>query len=222
MKTLIKLIWQPVLLLLIISTLNIGIMVYVVAFDEPRTDTIFLISFGALVMNFVGNLCFRNMNWFKTHKELENLIIQNSKKLHASNRLLYKLREMLYNNALKEQVLERGIEGVIGKEYIEDVVEIVFSSIEEYSQVSKIDLKAKTRKINVAQMRQIFSRIIAKELNTVLTLENIGYYINRDHATVLHHCKQHSNLYETDRVYAAKYDTILKNVLTEIDVYFQE
>ncbi|MBS9768417.1 MAG: chromosomal replication initiator protein DnaA, partial [Flavobacteriaceae bacterium] len=80
-------------------------------------------------------------------------------------------------------------------------VPIIKKKVSTYFNLSEDALVAKTRRREVVQARQIamyFSREITKT-----SLASIGMQIgNKDHATVLHSCKQVENLMDTDKKFS--------------------
>jgi len=65
---------------------------------------------------------------------------------------------------------------------------------------TEIDIFERSRKRDVVDLRRIFCYHIYYNLKDSVTLAyaDIGYFLNKDHATVLHAVKQYSDLYRTD------------------------
>ncbi|MDR2937981.1 MAG: chromosomal replication initiator protein DnaA [Prevotellaceae bacterium] len=80
-------------------------------------------------------------------------------------------------------------------------VDSIYKSVCEYFNVSSDNAQSKTRKREIVQARQIamyFSKSLTKS-----SLASIGAQIGgKNHATVLHACKQVNNLMETDRSFS--------------------
>ena len=61
----------------------------------------------------------------------------------------------------------------------------------------------KSRKVELVKVRQQYCKIAKEE--TKFSYDSIGKKIFRDHATVIHACKQVNNLLETDKEYKAEF-----------------
>lgn len=81
-------------------------------------------------------------------------------------------------------------------EITERLKEIIF-------QETNINVNENSRKTNVIETRALYFKLL-KEYNPVLTLEQIGNTVEKNHATVIHSLKKY-NMYE-------KYNSDLKNL----------
>jgi chromosomal replication initiator protein len=70
-----------------------------------------------------------------------------------------------------------------------------------------------SRQVELVKARQQYCHI-AKEA-TKKSLREIGEKIGRDHATVIHACKQVNNLLETDKAYKAEFLELKEKILSE-------
>lgn len=73
-------------------------------------------------------------------------------------------------------------------------------------------LKDQSRRRHVVDARIIFSSL-ARSL-TQQSLACIGKYMNKNHATVLHHARQADSLRFSDKSFAEKYDECIKELDT--------
>ena len=90
-------------------------------------------------------------------------------------------------------------------------IEYIQKIICDYFKIPTDTINANTRKREIVQARQL-SMYFAKKY-TKLPLSLIGAYCgNKDHATVLHACKQVTNLYETDKKMKLYVDDIDKKM----------
>jgi chromosomal replication initiator protein len=92
-------------------------------------------------------------------------------------------------------LIEQKEKNILEKTYlIDDILKVVC----DYFNMSVDSLRAKTRKREIVQARQLamyFSKNMTKS-----SLASIGFQIGKkDHATVLHSCKTVNNLIETDK-----------------------
>lgn len=94
---------------------------------------------------------------------------------------------------------------------LEISIESIQSLVCEYFDINVDLLKAKTRKREVVQARQI-SMYFAKKL-TKNSLKTIGeYFGGRDHSTVIHSCQTVEDLMETDRRFKGYVEEIQKKI----------
>lgn len=70
--------------------------------------------------------------------------------------------------------------------------------------------KSKTKIREAVAARQICMTVLLETTN--MSSSVVGSFFNKDHATVLHAKRTVSNLYETDKEYAAKVDRVRKSV----------
>lgn len=84
------------------------------------------------------------------------------------------------------------------------IITIVASAL----SISKEDILGKSRKREIVEARQLTQYFI-RTTCPKLSLEAIGELTGgKDHATVLHSCKSVTNLMDTDRKFAEKFDKI--------------
>ncbi len=79
--------------------------------------------------------------------------------------------------------------------------------------VFKVDVKRQTSKREVVDARRAFAYIARTDLK--YCLRQIGEFLGKDHATVLHYKKTHLELYQTNRVYRDMFDEINPLELTK-------
>jgi len=84
---------------------------------------------------------------------------------------------------------------------------LLFSIIAKETGLSKEDIVSKTRKPDYADARRVFAVIIKS--NFKVSLRDIGNMLGgRDHATVISSIKKHDELYESNKKYIEKYNSI--------------
>ena len=69
---------------------------------------------------------------------------------------------------------------------------IAIQVIEHIKNVTGIDIVPVTRNRKVVELRIIYAQIMFE--NSDLTTGKTGYYLNKDHATIIHYRKQFDNL----------------------------
>lgn len=84
-----------------------------------------------------------------------------------------------------------------------------------YFDLEESKIKGKGRKRKYVYARQHISAYL-RLLN--VTFENISKILNKDHSTIIHYCKQHQNLIETDEFYSDNYDLFVKTINKKIKV----
>lgn len=77
------------------------------------------------------------------------------------------------------------------KKLVEDGGREIAEAILEYFEVSFEELKSKNRKKHLIQARMYVSAFLRKY--TLMTFEQIGDLMERNHATILHLCKRHKD-----------------------------
>lgn len=77
-------------------------------------------------------------------------------------------------------------------------------------QATGVDIKDQSRKRGIVDVKRIFSTMARRKAKH--TLEEIGDYLGRDHATIIHHIKTCDDLKQTDKEFNQKYLTI-ENIL---------
>ena len=88
--------------------------------------------------------------------------------------------------------------------------EFIVDSVCKVSSVSVKELKRKGRRRDLYDIRACTSKII-KDYHPNISLKDIGWYINRDHATVHHHLENVPAIKELHELYQN-----LKSKITEI------
>lgn len=94
-------------------------------------------------------------------------------------------------------------------------VNVIFKAVMNYYDISKEELKGKSREGEVVIARQFFCSM-AREL-TELSYQAIGNYVNRDHATVMHSKRVIDNSKDTADTLYDHYEVVKKNVLDVLD-----
>ena len=89
-----------------------------------------------------------------------------------------------------------------------DYLDFIAEIIKEHLKIDVI--KDNSRRINVIDAKKIFCEL-AREL-TLYSYADIGMYINKNHATVIHLRKCSQNLREFDKDYLKKYNICLYHV----------
>ena len=74
-----------------------------------------------------------------------------------------------------------------------------------------IEINTNTRKQEIVDGRFLFSKIARR--CTELSLSNIGKYLNKDHASIIHGVKQFDNVLVLDDKFKALYETYVYNYL---------
>jgi chromosomal replication initiation ATPase DnaA len=86
-------------------------------------------------------------------------------------------------------------------------IEAAFYGCNEILGIPEEIIKSETRKAPVVEAKRFICHYL--KFNTNLTTTSIGNAVNIDHATVLHHARQHNNLMQTDALYAIKYSSFV-------------
>ena len=94
-------------------------------------------------------------------------------------------------------------------------INIIFNAVLNYYDLTKGELKGKSRKGEVVVARQFFCAL-AREL-TELSYQSIGDYVNRDHATVMHSTRVIDNSKDTADTLYDHYEVVKMNVLDALD-----
>ncbi len=93
-----------------------------------------------------------------------------------------------------------------GLSYSESEVNATENILRQYTdtifELEKIDIRQKGRTRKASDLVKIFCKHVCYNLGFSLT--RVGFFLNRDHATVLHACKQYDNLYFKDRFFGKK------------------
>lgn len=93
-----------------------------------------------------------------------------------------------------------------GLSYSETEINATETILKQYSEAifgfEKIDIRQKGRTRETADLVKIFCKHACYNLGFSLT--RVGHFLSRDHATVLHACKQYDNLYLKDRSFREK------------------
>lgn len=89
-------------------------------------------------------------------------------------------------------------------------VDKLFELIHKHMQVSKEQLKSKTRLRDFVEARYIFAYIVKNQTN--LSWRLIGEYINRDHSTTIYYVKQANWFLKTDKRLNKLYSQILSSL----------
>ena len=85
-----------------------------------------------------------------------------------------------------------------------DVLDVLKRDIEKAFNVT---LNVKSRKRDVVNGRIAFGYIARKHLNQ--TYEKIGNVINKDHATIMHYCKNFDGVYKSDPSFRHYFDSLV-------------
>ena len=85
-----------------------------------------------------------------------------------------------------------------------DVLDVLKRDIEKAFNVT---LNVKSRKRDVVNGRIAFGYIARKHLNQ--TYEKIGNVINKDHATIMHYCKNFDGVYRSDQNFRNYFDSLV-------------
>jgi chromosomal replication initiator protein len=93
---------------------------------------------------------------------------------------------------------------------IENVVEIV----RQFYDLPNDYYINKSRKRNLVKARQMCAKILVE--NTEFTLNEIGYYFGKDHATIIHSRKSISDLINYDRRISLEYDQLISIINNRI------
>ena len=93
-----------------------------------------------------------------------------------------------------------------GLSYSESEINATETILKQYTDTifdsEKIDIRQKGRRRETADLVKIFCKHACYNLGFSLT--RVGYFLSREHATVLHACKQYDNLYLKDRAFREK------------------
>jgi chromosomal replication initiator protein len=92
----------------------------------------------------------------------------------------------------------------------------IIDLVSRYCDISKHDLKSLLKTRETAEARQLALYFI-KAYNPGMTLERIGKFLNRDHATVLNSEKVVLNLIDSNKYFKSKFEFLKR----EIDNYLK-
>ena len=92
---------------------------------------------------------------------------------------------------------------------------ILLKLVADICNVKVSELKGKGRQREIVDSRRIFAVLARKYFE--FTLNEIGAYVNKGHATILHHLKTHSALMECDEVYNHFYQ-LCHHTVAETDI----
>lgn len=81
--------------------------------------------------------------------------------------------------------------------------------LQKSTTLFNVNIESKTRQRNIADLRMIAIYLIRK--NTKLSSAEIGKIIDKDHATILHACKEVQNQIKINPAFRKKYETIINN-----------
>lgn len=90
----------------------------------------------------------------------------------------------------------------------------------EAFHLTKDQITGKNRCRNIVEARRIIINVLTREEN--FTLSEVGRYLNRDHATSIHHRTKHNELYSTDKKYKNIYDLVVYKYKTEVFTSFSD
>ena len=98
-------------------------------------------------------------------------------------------KSSLLNKEIDFQLVKEVIRERIGSSFSPELsIEDVVKKVSEISKVSEIEIVGKSRKMEVAEARQVSMYLCRKIIGT--SLNNIGVYFGgRDHSTVIHAVK---------------------------------
>ena len=89
-----------------------------------------------------------------------------------------------------------------------DKINASIKMYKHYSDVileeTKIDIIQRGRQRNKVELFKIFCNYSREKLKQ--TYQNIGFYLGRNHATIVHACKTYSDIYQTDKDFREKAD----------------
>jgi chromosomal replication initiator protein len=129
-------------------------------------------------------------------RELEGAIIR----ILAKSSLMNKEIDF---DLVKEVVKERVGSSLLSELSIEDIVK----KVSEISNVSELEIVGKSRKMEIAEARQI-SMFLCRDLMG-LSLSNVGVYFGgRDHTTVIHAVKTIKNKIQNDERVKDQIDSV--------------
>jgi len=95
-----------------------------------------------------------------------------------------------------------------------EVVEAVFTTIEEQTNVSLIAMKSRCRQANIREARQLAIHFIHKYSG--LSLNKSARMLNRHHSTAIHGNKVVENELETNKPYQRQYAFINGLIINRI------
>ena len=124
---------------------------------------------------------------------------------------------------LKSLSAQRKLFGYINRSCIDDVLsrslfesdnrisaEDIVNECAKYFEVSESEIKGRSRARNISNARQIAMYLMRMDLG--MTLEDIGEYLSRDHATVISAVNKISNLSHTDENILKAINSIKKKI----------
>lgn len=138
------------------------------------------------------------------------LLIPSDQQHHARRRIDNLVRAVIDTPIpeLKWQTINGEVESLN-----EQRVNAMMKTVCKLTQVDWSELKGKSRKREINDIRQTSMWIIRK--GTSLSFANIGNIFNRHHATVLHAVESVENLIQTDRMYRGHVQQILNHIDNE-------
>ena len=95
----------------------------------------------------------------------------------------------------------------------EAVADIILDRVCFFLRVEKETVMSKNRVNNIVEARFMYFNYMLATFKGY-SLESLGKVCNRDHATVIHARKKHSEFMETDLKYAYEYTTLVKHLDT--------
>lgn len=95
----------------------------------------------------------------------------------------------------------------------EQVADIILDRVCDFLRVEKDRVVSKNRVNEIVEARFMYFNYMLSTFKGY-SLENLGKICNRDHATVIHARKKHSEFMETDLKYAFEYNTLTKHLNT--------
>ena len=126
------------------------------------------------------------------------------------------LVSLLAHSSLNKRSVDLNLAKQIVKNFVKNIsreisIDYIQKSVCEYFNVAQDLLKAKTRKREIVQARQL-SMFLAKS-HTKNSLKAIGQYFGgRDHSTVIHSCQAVQNLMDTDQDFKKSVEDIEKKI----------
>ena len=126
------------------------------------------------------------------------------------------LISLLAHASLNKKSIDLSLAKQIVKNFVKNIsreisIDYIQKTVCEYFTIPIELLKAKTRKREVVQARQL-SMFLAKH-HTKNSLKSIGQFFGgRDHSTVIHSCKAIQNLMDTDKKFKKSVEDIEKKI----------
>jgi chromosomal replication initiator protein len=94
----------------------------------------------------------------------------------------------------------------------------IVEKVAQYYSQELYELQSTTKRRNreLVRTRQVTFFFLREMTN--MSLARIGWIYSKDHATILHACRQVRNLYETDKIYKAEIDELRGIILKHHDL----